>query len=526
MAHRVLHRGNDVIQVIFENLSTEPMSPVDRWSEERSSLARLAYTCKAFSPCALKILWRSLPSMMPLLSLLASSRGDRLLGGKHVGEVTQRSYSLVLKEPIAPESVLCFKRYASLVRVLRVDGLPHYDLAIFSYLEEAGLRSPLLPSLQDLSCRRSRITATTVGWVIGPSLRSFSAINYVDMRYQRNPEGVSKIESLLNGLHLSSPRLEVLEVADRMSCWNLSIALALSQLRVLDISRSRPCDTDFLRSLAALPRLHTLKIPEITGQPSPVPGGFRHLMNLAIVGDVDSLAFAVETIHPHQLRTLSVMIREPFECVDDAHGLFPSICNRCSRTLEEINIEYDLEPPEDEFTLTDILEPFHAARNVRVFTLTSEYKVSFSDADLVAIAKHWPALRALDLDYEEGPQLPTLWGIADLAGACPDLEEIALAIVEWPLQSSPPDKERDQGQRRAKNLKRLKLGQKDDSGQTRGADPRVVASVVRRLFPVFDLKGSREMVHYHYNALKLIFGSGGTFWRDVLAEMEKLPVGN
>ena len=70
--HRALYI-NDIVRTVFEEI-LDAESEEDLKREARWTLVQLSRTCKAFSPHALELLWRDLPSLAPLLSLLAPLR--------------------------------------------------------------------------------------------------------------------------------------------------------------------------------------------------------------------------------------------------------------------------------------------------------------------------------------------------------------------------------------------------------------------------------------------------------------------
>ena len=67
--HRALYI-NDIVRTVFKEI-LDAESEEDLKREARWTLVQLSRTCKAFSPHALELLWRDLPSLAPLLSLLA-----------------------------------------------------------------------------------------------------------------------------------------------------------------------------------------------------------------------------------------------------------------------------------------------------------------------------------------------------------------------------------------------------------------------------------------------------------------------
>ena len=71
MVHRALH-VEDIIRDILEELAIS--ENVADSTVRRRTLAHLARTCKTLSPFATEVLWRNLPSLLPVLALLGPWR--------------------------------------------------------------------------------------------------------------------------------------------------------------------------------------------------------------------------------------------------------------------------------------------------------------------------------------------------------------------------------------------------------------------------------------------------------------------
>ncbi|KAH9924869.1 uncharacterized protein B0H18DRAFT_1010523 [Fomitopsis serialis] len=483
--------------------------------EKRRSLAQLARTCRRFSRYALPALWKHLPSLRPLLSLLAPLRPTRIdangdetprwqhsLG--HAPSERDLGYTWAFDGPIAPEGdlPLRFTQYASFVRVLNIHRFPQFNPSVFTHLEDAGLHGPLLPALTNLDCERTPLSAIAAKWVVGPSLLSFSITPHIDplMYMPFPPSGYRPRESITDGpmlgldtlvtrLQSSSPNIETLRVFDNVSHWALHSILAFTNLRIVDISVWHDCDTDVLRSLATLPHLHTLRLSvrAFVGESTPLPGGFAHLECLAISGNQEAIARAAEMIVPPGLCAL--WISGVFDYREVMRRTLYPLCNRYSSTLTEVHLEctnlYG-------FDLMEILDPLLPVSNLRVCMLSTEMgMVSFTDADLMVLAARWPALSVFSIMCGKGRALPTLQGIADFADACPNLTQISLEQIAWPLI---PEAEEGEHVHRKNKLKLLTLRRGANVGNIVRTDPRAAALVVDRLFPALDVQSSKAMI--------------------------------
>ncbi|KAH9830817.1 uncharacterized protein C8Q71DRAFT_323383 [Rhodofomes roseus] len=512
--------SDDIIHAIVEQICMQIKDETDK----RRSLVQLAYTCKTFSRHALPELWAHLPSLRPLLSLLAPLRSTRLRSVEPEDEqydlyIDDESCSWVFDSAITPIGTSRFREYAGRVRELDIRRYPQFESSVFTCIDDAGLHGPLLPALRVLLCETSPIMMTAVEAVCGPSLRSFAVVPSETPSMQsssaesrrgleaRDPD----LDSLLIRFQSSLPDLEVLRLGDGALQWEWHSVLALRDLRSLDISswRLHTCTTDILRTLATFPRLHTLRlhVRAVVGRPLPHPGGFQSLDYLSVRGNDSDVNLALRTIAPPRLRVLSLAGLGGFV----AEPVLTRVCRRCASTLEEIHI---LDAEVEGVTLIDVLGPLFPAYNLRVFELdVSLSRVPFTDADLLTLAARWPALRRLDIKCSKGKLLPTLWGIADFADACPFLEEVHIECVAWPYIHGNDE------HRRKNNLKRLGLRRPDNIKEIRRRSdliPRTVARVVSRLFPALDIESSKEMIDA--NSSK----AWGTFWGKALDETAKV----
>ena len=67
-------KNQDILSLTFQHFDLEPGSRTV--AESRKNLFSVAKTCKAFVEPALDLLWRVLPSLLPLLLLLPSAEID------------------------------------------------------------------------------------------------------------------------------------------------------------------------------------------------------------------------------------------------------------------------------------------------------------------------------------------------------------------------------------------------------------------------------------------------------------------
>lgn len=318
-----------------------------------------------------------------------------------------------------------------------------------------------------------------------------------------------------------------LRFSDIMLDWDLRPALAFTNLRTLDLSKSISCKfaTDFPRSLAMAPHLQTLRLPLIiVGELAPFPGGFARLEDLHVAGSADDIIRVMQMIAPSRLRVLSIIgIFDYPRCTDE---VLEPVCTRCFSTLMEVRVGcvngfFQGGPVSG---LMDILQPFLPARKIRIILLHFYSHVfSFTGADLCALAQHWPGLHIFELasgGYQRDQAMtapPNLQAIADFAHACPNLQKVSLPEIAWPLASEPEGDE-EQYTRRPNNLRVVRAGGSCDGGASKGkeelaADRHMAARILNRLFPGLDVQRSREV----WGSKHPIFQD--RFWLDAIEEV-------
>ena len=405
-----------------------------------------------------------------------------------------------------------FIRYAPFVRILQISHPPAIDEGVFSQLQSAGIRSPLLPALQELTFTHHwGFTPTAARWIIGPCTHTVSVNLTLQMLRHGLPpltdDGPRDINVFLRDLRTLSPRLRKLSLEGRDlkgEPYDVKPLLSLSDLHELrcDIL----CSTDFLRSLATFPCLRTLILGCVAGPPRPAPGGFARLERLEIHGGIEQNTHALKTIMPPRLRALSTSSYARFWDQDPTNmarqnEALTSIVRRCSRTLCDVHVDikgdFERMGLAPYHSMTRVWEPFLHAKNLWSFRLrVSDLPLPFPDTDLFALAGHWPRLRTLHIhSFREGPQLPTVRGIADFADACPSLREIGISYVNWPtaLENTGPSFTA------ANNVALLTLGCGDTGRNARGADHKVVARYLNYRFPSLDIQGSKKLIPSLYS---------------------------
>lgn len=270
-------------------------------------------------------------------------------------------------------------------------------------------------------------------WVIDPSLRSLT-YNLCDEEYGEEvpwpPELMQPEEHMLGTvlakLRLSSPKLGHLRLAVEEIEWDVRLILPLTSPRSLDLEYSISCNTNALRSLAGLPHLHTLYLPEdITGEARPVPGGFVCLEYLRLCGGAEDMRRAVETIAPSRLRHLSLCV---YDFERTMHLVLGPTSERCSGTLTRLTVECF-----DAFKgfprVSDVLRPLFCARSIQDLKLSNtRTPLECRDADLVIMAKRWPMLQSLKLECDLTGELPTPQGIAQMRKECSGLRTVTLRL--------------------------------------------------------------------------------------------------
>ncbi|KAJ6565935.1 hypothetical protein DFH09DRAFT_1472772 [Mycena vulgaris] len=242
--------NSDLLEEILRHFRT--MSDRQHLKTQRQSLLSLGLTCKAFSPSAMKFLWRRLNNLLPLLFLLPS--------------FTCRAGVHAFFGPISAQDWAIFHQYAAHVKEI-VDDMPDGIDIDSSVYVRLGLYNPsILPNLVKVERRASHALASEI------------------LLYIRSP---LQMVQLTAGSSIPDTATEM--VVASLS----SEAIPISSLVLVE----QPCS--ILCKGVPLDHLTSLELRDVTG---PMPpslirqiGNLPHLRSLSVDAKCFSVAALAET---------------------------------------------------------------------------------------------------------------------------------------------------------------------------------------------------------------------------------------
>ncbi|RDX48890.1 hypothetical protein OH76DRAFT_638202 [Lentinus brumalis] len=436
-------RGNivpdDVLRMIFEELEVPApasgthhlLGDSDTVLENRRTLGRAACVCKAFYGHAVRVLWRHLDDLVPLLHLL-SSFAEVGTGGHPA-----RSGTYMVCDDISSAEFDRLVSYASHVttvgmRKLRTSPMRDILAATWVHIGRQAQGRPLLPNLRELYWRWSSTHCCGLLYIVSPSLTHLTIM--VDPNDGSRWEREAAFKTLLAGVFTTAPGITRIEVEARSSPTIIpaTIIARLRSVRRLAIGGQLVTDTDALRPLATLEGLRHLVLGLVQDV---VPSfiGFNDLESLTLVQyPRDDLFFRV--LASQRLVNLKIgffVIRSTSSvsrtCEVWAHA-FPSL-RTISCTFGCLNIPTHSEP------LASHIQPLFALPTISSLCLRlGNGQCTISNADIHDIAMAWPGLVTLELSNASSRAADSeglgVASLLDLALRCPNLKKLRLPLLE------------------------------------------------------------------------------------------------
>ncbi|RDB17413.1 hypothetical protein Hypma_001757 [Hypsizygus marmoreus] len=444
-----------LLTIMFEH-AIMIMQTQKRWPMEGSStLAALAVTCQVFKEPALKILWRFLPSLEPLV---------RCLPPHAICAHKSGSAPLHLSRKLRKKDFERVAYYGRMVRVLGYDcPIPDpfcpkadFDSLVVPLLFTRGRSSQhLLPNLRHLNIGIDEFYHQAVypRLVIGPNLQSVDITVYC--AWDDKPIYDYPWDNIRKTLMQSSPP---------------SAPLALTSFRIVAVMResqiSEGPHPDLLDLICRLQRLKVLSTPyiaftnesfsrlasfldlvelnvtitrdEITqylshrphGTPFPalkrlsirtddldlggrlleLPG-FRNLDSLSILRSTQNSMWRLDTFFDGLKARSSVLNLSSFSISAPTEGMLPQAANISPVTPRTI-------------------QPLLSFANLANVTIGVDGVIEIDSDCLKRMAEAWPRLRSLTVDDRSQGTVPniTLTGLIPLAVSCPHLTDLCLRI--------------------------------------------------------------------------------------------------
>ncbi|KIJ61285.1 hypothetical protein HYDPIDRAFT_137858 [Hydnomerulius pinastri MD-312] len=401
----------------------------------RSTLAKLARTCRAFEEPALDALWKDLETLAPLSNCLPPALWGELDG------VT------ILRRPLSSDHWRLLRKYSSRICTVQKNiFFGRYFRQLLAVASHSTPPAPLFPKLKAVLL--NRITDETIPlfrWMIGPSITKLELSLSI---IKATPATLSFMSSL--GMLCPNMRSVLLEVdhleKSQAEVMAASMSQAICQWYHLQNASFSSLDAFAYEHLSQLKSLTTLKLflsrdaPTQLGEAELCPTPFPSLTNLTIGAvSIEVMSAWLSCLHLAPTNLTCNIHDVPFTPTT-LYELCSTIQKHCCpHSLRSIDLD-DLRSRYGEtVVLLDDIQPLLEFRHLRSVTLHELCTIALDDHALEELATAWPQLEVLHLNryakLEPAASIPTFRGLFHLVRLCPNLRELSIVIdltkTEW-----------------------------------------------------------------------------------------------
>ncbi|KAH9842406.1 uncharacterized protein C8Q71DRAFT_732740 [Rhodofomes roseus] len=453
------HRALDVHDIVWSILQhfgrvrsgTLPYSCSVDVGKDWRALVHCSLVSRAFSRPAIHLLWRELPSLLPLLSLcLHLNKAESF---SVVGAFDTRCEETLWRSNSAPtqRGLERFAHFATFVEYISILRREHIDPTILILLSQTNPDQPLLPMLREIRCQGtvSPFLDTTVTHLLGPRLCTLLIYgNQYPMLGAVKTHETYAIRHILRELPSKAPHLQELYIyqhAARDASRMMSI-VQLHDLRTLRIW----CQSEareqwfgpFMSRLAKLEHLrdHELPLGHWIADTLPTAiGGFPQLRKLRLDGesrqDMLCLRPLARGMPPLRLERLEVVNTVVNSFADD-YGALEDLTSACADALAIVIL--GLEPGRDALgrrgpmPVFNFLRPLVQLRLLQFCDISYSRSLTITDDDLRKVRGAWPLLKAFVLSWSrpyKASTVPSFRGIVDFLQEAPHLMELRLQAI-------------------------------------------------------------------------------------------------
>ncbi|KAI0822566.1 hypothetical protein BC628DRAFT_1327265 [Trametes gibbosa] len=485
-------------------------------TENLRTLARAARVSRSFTAPALKVLWRTLPDLRPLLHVLevmGFSYEDLELG------IPIHTFPASIKPPNRVQEWERYRWYAS--SVVGIRAAVDYD-ALEQWSDKGG--PPLLPDIQSAQFRFDPRCVHRMLRLLTPSLYDLTLEFDSPNNRSHNGPRMSSVDILATAA-ARAPFVEVLNLTFGSYPKNLSSLLPrFSRLRVLIVTGW--LTPSLHAAIEALEHLETLYVKLYWSR---ADGDLQDLhirqyrsvktivvltLSEAMIRALSSAEFpSLEHIRlevwPHSSDATEVLTR----AMESMREHSPRLWSFCL-TTRSAAAHGDRPPPR----LVSVIEPLvnkPTLRNISI-TLEDNYSFALTREDILSFPNAWPNLSTLCLAHaplHTSDPAPSIYVFFDFIAACPRIETLVLCArfsctsrAQWQDVSIPPHP----------TLRALFLGLDPETGSYNPDRTwRVLAAALIRCVPHLDLK--QELVRPEVVGVRAV-----ETWQGVVRHMRDL----
>ncbi|TFK80810.1 hypothetical protein K466DRAFT_656436 [Polyporus arcularius HHB13444] len=402
--------------------------------EYKSTLARLARTCKAFSDPALRVLWRRLDGINNLLQLLPQYTYPK----PSTYWMAEPELPKLLSAEPDDDGWTRLQSYAIRVRQLKFCDWARVDHSTWMILSKRCNGAPLFPLLKrllDFNVRSSDCEGAIVRLLFPPSLRSVTL--FFDSWFE-DEEDPRPFRDILQHIVARVPDVQHLALGRGIGrCASLHPITGLQSTTSLSFAPDISLDDVILAHCASLPTLRDLSCRVHARHATKLPsmrGAFQLLTRISLHGSAEDIVWFFKETSVASLRDISLV----FDRTVDTDELLQSILEVLKvapRSLRKFSMKMIIARNSPEpISLIEAIEPLLGLRHLQELTATSNHPFSLSAEDLIRMVTAWPDIRVLDIhDDRTRSALSVLPAhvLEQVAHRCPCLETLKLPRVDF-----------------------------------------------------------------------------------------------
>ncbi|SJL04023.1 uncharacterized protein ARMOST_07380 [Armillaria ostoyae] len=415
-------------------LIDEILQEIFHWCSvlEVNVLTQAARTCQAWKEPALDALYRELPSVEPLWTLLPSLKGDKV---------------------IPSDELRVFRSYARRVRhITHTARSAKGPLNPSIYAALCGKNGYIFPNLTTTKFKLSNGSHPSL--CLSPRLRDLQ----LDVGFAVKDTSSGGLE-YLREVALVACHLQSLTFRGLVPAQLNSIIPSMSTLHTLLLRTGRSVTADIIASISMLPHLNYLELHAQHLEASQIediwcsasgPLRFPLLQNLRLRSTPDFAILILQNMQSTALHTLSLDIETRDQTTPFWLALFNVMQERFSSSLEHVSITHHLELDHDIPLNIDLINTIDFAalrslarlRDLRHLHFDTTVPMDISTEDVTQMVTWWPHLKHLEMwpesvvDCDENsprinsgssPRL-TLDVLPVISASLPKLEFVALPV--------------------------------------------------------------------------------------------------
>ncbi|TFK73108.1 hypothetical protein BDN72DRAFT_246908 [Pluteus cervinus] len=383
---------------------------------KRSALFSAALTCRRFTPSALRVLWRTMDSLDPLISVLPV-------------DIT-RSRKRLLAAEIPPEAWAKFEAYGNRIHVLTLSKKGVKSMTCKSrnrsvYVALFAMNRLQLPSLRALIITRLNNSACLT---ICSSLLASPRLDRIRIDSVASRDVFASFCTILH--HTAQQPLHSFLVNSVVRAADLESIISPT-LHVLQVGIGRKGSD--LQKLANLPLLRELYL-RLAGDMDDISVSLPSLKVLRLSGKLNSISGFLSSCRCDAER-VSIKLPDDWHLVatpgPEPGILFAIISKRWKNNIKHIELDCSSYKKPLADVWDNFLETITPLQDIPLLTLrilNSPFRLDSKDI-ILSVPQYFPHIQTLELPWSKTPKGLTFRQLRSLAEGCPHLQYLGVTVT-------------------------------------------------------------------------------------------------